>query len=119
MGDAVASHWNAGFIRQHPAGQVSAGCTGRSRPGIQASPGRRFGLCWASGCMTRYFKRNIGYGSRLGRGVMGTLVLIAGIVMADFELWLCLVLVALGLLALFEAVRGWCPARACGLRAKR
>jgi hypothetical protein len=28
------------------------------------------------------------------------------------------VLVVLGLFAIFEAVRGWCFARACGLRTK-
>jgi hypothetical protein len=38
--------------------------------------------------------------------------------MADFELWICLVLVSLGLFGIFEAVRGWCLARACGLRTK-
>jgi hypothetical protein len=69
--------------------------------------------------MTRFFSRNIGYGGRLARGVTGTIVLMAGIIMADFELWLCLVLVGLGLFAIFEAVRGWCLARACGLRTKR
>ena len=54
----------------------------------------------------------------MARGVTGTLLLIAGIIMADFNLWICLALVALGLFALFEAVRGWCLARACGLRIK-
>jgi len=50
--------------------------------------------------------------------VAGTLTLIAGIIMADFELWICLLLVGLGLFTLFEAVRGWCIMRACGIKTK-
>lgn len=68
--------------------------------------------------MNRFFRRNIGFYGRLVRGVLGTILLIAGIIMADFELWICLLLVGLGLFALFEAVRGWCFARACGIRTK-
>ena len=68
--------------------------------------------------MSRFFSRNIGFHGRLFRGVLGTLFLIAGIIMADFELWICLLLVAIGLFAIFEAVRGWCLARACGIRTK-
>lgn len=68
--------------------------------------------------MSRFFARNIGFPGRLVRGVVGTILLIAGIIMADFELWLCLTLVAIGLFAIFEAVRGWCFARACGVRTK-
>ena len=68
--------------------------------------------------MNRFFTRNIGFHGRLARGVIGAIELIAGIIMADFELWICLVLVLLGLFGIFEAVRGWCLARACGLRTK-
>jgi hypothetical protein len=68
--------------------------------------------------MNRFFNRNIGFHGRLARGVLGAVSLIAGIIMADFELWICLVLVGLGLFAIFEAVRGWCLARACGIRTK-
>jgi hypothetical protein len=68
--------------------------------------------------MSRFFSPNIGFHGRLARGVIGALCLIAGIIMADFELWICLVLVALGLFGIFEAVRGWCLARACGIRTK-
>ena len=68
--------------------------------------------------MSRFFDRNIGFHGRLARGVLGAVSLIAGIIMADFELWICLVLVGLGLFAIFEAVRGWCLSRACGIRTK-
>jgi hypothetical protein len=52
------------------------------------------------------------------RGVWGALVLIAGIIMADYELWICLVLVTLGLFGIFEAARGWCLLRACGVKTR-
>jgi hypothetical protein len=65
-----------------------------------------------------FFSRNLSFHGRLARGVAGTTTLIAGIVMADYELWISLVLVALGLFAIFEAVRGWSAARACWARIK-
>ena len=68
--------------------------------------------------VSRFFSRNIDWRGRIARGVWGTLLLIAGIIVADFELWICLVLVGLGLFAIFEAVRGWCFVRACGIRTK-
>lgn len=68
--------------------------------------------------MRRFFSRNLDGRGRLARGVWGALLLMAGIVVADYELWICLVLVGLGLFAIFEAVRGWCVMRACGIRTK-
>lgn len=68
--------------------------------------------------MNRFFSRNIGFQGRIVRGVLGALLLIAGIIMADHELWICLLLVSIGLFVLFEAVRGWCLARACGIKTK-
>lgn len=52
------------------------------------------------------------------RGVLGGISLIAGIVLADYRLWVCLVLVGFGLFGIFEAIRGWCLMRACGIRTK-
>ena len=68
--------------------------------------------------MTRFFQPNIKRQGRIARGVIGTLCLIAGIVLVDFKLWLGLILVAAGLFAIFEALRGWCLARACGIKTK-
>lgn len=68
--------------------------------------------------MRRFFSRNLDGRGRLARGVWGTLLLIGGIIVADYKLWLCLLLVAFGLFAMFEAVRGWCVVRACGIRTK-
>ena len=68
--------------------------------------------------MNRFWQRNLDFRGRMARGVLGAISLIAGIIMADYKLWLCLVLVGIGLFAMFEAVRGWCLVRACGIRTK-
>lgn len=68
--------------------------------------------------MSRFFKPNIGRQGRIARGVIGTLCLVAGIVVAgDYTLW-GLIFVVAGLFAIFESVRGWCLARACGIKTK-
>jgi hypothetical protein len=66
----------------------------------------------------RFFSRNLEFRGRLVRGVLGVLLLIAGIITADFVLWLAIVLVGMGLVGLFEAFRGWCFMRACGVKMK-
>jgi hypothetical protein len=54
----------------------------------------------------------------MARGVIGTVCLIAGIIIVDFALWLGLIFVAAGLFAIFESIRGWCLVRACGIKTK-
>ena len=68
--------------------------------------------------MSRFFQPNIKRQGRIARGVIGTLCLIAGIITVDYTLWLGLVLVAAGLFAIYEALSGWCLARACGIKTK-
>ena len=68
--------------------------------------------------MTKFFRPNITRSGRIARGVIGTICLIAGIITAgDITLW-GLILVFAGLFAIFESVRGWCLARACGIKTK-
>ncbi len=68
--------------------------------------------------MNRFFQPNIKRQGRIARGVIGTLCLIAGIILVDFKLWLGLIFVVAGLFAIYEAVAGWCVARACGIKTK-
>ena len=68
--------------------------------------------------MSRFFQPNIKRQGRIARGVIGSLCLIAGIIIVDFVLWLGLVFVVAGLFAIYEALSGWCLARACGIRTK-
>ena len=68
--------------------------------------------------MSHFFQPNIKRQGRIARGVIGSLCLIAGIILVDFKLWLGLIFVVAGLFAIFEALRGWCLARACGFKTK-
>ena len=68
--------------------------------------------------MSSFFRPNIKRQGRIARGVIGTLCLIAGIILVDYKLWVGLIFVAAGLFAIFEAVRGWCLVRACGIKTK-
>ena len=68
--------------------------------------------------MSRFFKPNLTFRGRMARGVIGTLCLVAGIIIAgDYSLW-GLIFVVAGLFAIFESIRGWCIARACGIKTK-
>jgi len=68
--------------------------------------------------VSNFFRPNLKRQGRIARGVIGTVCLVAGIVIAgDFTLW-GLVPVAAGLFAIYEALSGWCVARACGLKTK-
>lgn len=68
--------------------------------------------------MNRFFQRNISNKGRLVRG-LGALGLFVG---AGFgfvvSLWLGLVLIVSGVFVLFEALRGWCALRACGIKTR-
>ena len=68
--------------------------------------------------MSRFFKPNLNFRGRMARGVIGTLCLIAGIVLVDYRLWLGLIFVVAGMFAIFESLRGWCLVRACGVRTR-
>ena len=68
--------------------------------------------------MSNFFRPNLKKQGRIARGVIGTICLIAGIVLVDFVLWLGLIFVAAGLFAIYEAISGWCIARACGIKTK-
>ena len=68
--------------------------------------------------MKPFFSRNIGNTGCLVRG-LGALVLFVG---AGFgfcvSAWLGAGLALLGVFVLFEALRGWCVLRACGIRTR-
>jgi hypothetical protein len=68
--------------------------------------------------VSQFFQPNINRQGRIARGVSGSLCLIAGIITVDYKLWLGLIFVVAGLFAIYEALRGWCLARACGLKTK-
>lgn len=68
--------------------------------------------------MKRFFAPNIDRKGRLVRGLIG-LALLAGAVFGfGYSIWLAMLLAGAGLFALIEAFRGWCLARACGIKTR-
>ena len=68
--------------------------------------------------MSRRLTPNINGAGRLIRAAMA-LLLFVGAAFAVRHSWLlATVLAACGLFVLFEAVRGWCALRACGIRTR-
>lgn len=65
-----------------------------------------------------FFRPNLGTGGRLVRGVGALALALAGAVMVFKMLVLGLVLLVSAAFVLYEALRGWCVMRACGIRTK-
>jgi hypothetical protein len=68
--------------------------------------------------MKRFFSRNIDRKGRIVRGVIAA-ALFVGAWVAFRVSWLpSIVLVVSAVFTLFEALRGWCIVRACGIKTK-
>lgn len=68
--------------------------------------------------MKTFFSRNIDRPGRVLRGLCA-LGLLAGAAFAwRISPWLTLVLALAGVFVLFEALRGWCVLRACGIKTR-
>ena len=68
--------------------------------------------------MAKLFRRNIDGRGRLVRGVLAGVLILGGLYAATDLLWLGIVLLASGGFVLFEALRGWCVMRACGIKTR-
>jgi hypothetical protein len=68
--------------------------------------------------MGRFFARNLDRRGRVVRAVWGALLIVAGLWLWKHSGWACLALVGFGVFALYEALRGWCVMRACGIKTK-
>ena len=66
----------------------------------------------------KFFDPNIGRTGRIVRAVYGVILIGAGLWLGSYSLWICLAFVAAGALGLFEAFRGWCIMRACGIKTR-
>ena len=66
--------------------------------------------------MKRFLASNINRKGRLVRGLMGLALLVGAAFCFGTSLWLGALLAAAGLFGLFEALRGWCLARAAPSR---
>ena len=68
--------------------------------------------------MTKFFAPNIDGKGRWIRGLLGLAFLIAAALVGSRAWWAGLLLAVYGVFALFEAARGWCVVRACGIKTK-
>jgi hypothetical protein len=68
--------------------------------------------------MKHFFAPNIASKGRILRGLMGLGLLAAAAFSFSESVWLAVVLAGAGVFGLIEAFRGWCLARACGIKTK-
>lgn len=68
--------------------------------------------------MKKFFSTNIDGRGRLIRGVLGAALVIAGVVVCNYQIVAATALILSGGFCLFEAVRGWCVMRACGVKTR-
>ena len=68
--------------------------------------------------MRKFFSPNIDARGRLARGITAMLLLLAAIILIPHMRRMALVLALAGMFVLFEAWRGWCALRACGIKTK-
>ncbi|HMJ88783.1 MAG TPA: YgaP-like transmembrane domain [Candidatus Acidoferrum sp.] len=68
--------------------------------------------------ITKFFTPNITRAGRLARLIYGLIMLAAGFMAFDKLRWLAVLFFIFAALAFFEAARGWCVVRACGIKTK-
>ncbi len=68
--------------------------------------------------MKTIFKRNIDNRGRLVRGLMALALFVGAGFAFRTSTVLAIILIASGGFVLFEALRGWCAIRACGIKTK-
>ena len=68
--------------------------------------------------MKTFFSRNIDNKGRLVRGLVALALFIGAGFSFEVSIWLSLALLASGIFVAFEALRGWCALRACGIKTK-
>lgn len=68
--------------------------------------------------MKSYFIRNIDNKGRLIRGISALALLVGSGFGFTLSFWLGITLLGSGVFVAFEALRGWCALRACGIKTK-
>ena len=68
--------------------------------------------------MKPFFSRNIGSKGRLIRGFIAFALLVGAGFGFVVSTWLGAALVSSGVFVAFEALRGWCALRACGIKTR-
>jgi hypothetical protein len=68
--------------------------------------------------LERFFAPNISRAGRIARLIWAAAMGAAGILAFERVRWLAIVFFCAAALAFFEAARGWCVLRACGIKTK-
>lgn len=68
--------------------------------------------------MKKFFRPNLDKPGRLVRGAGGILFVAGGVAVCGVNVPVAVVLIISGGFMVFEAVRGWCVMRACGIKTK-
>jgi hypothetical protein len=68
--------------------------------------------------MKSFFSRNIDNKGRLVRGFVALALLVAAAFGFEVSVGLSIALLATGVFVAFEALRGWCALRACGIKTR-
>jgi len=68
--------------------------------------------------MSQFLKSNIGSRGRTARGIGALCLCVAGVLTFSTVRWLAGLLLASGVFVAFEAARGWCALRACGIKTR-
>ena len=68
--------------------------------------------------MGKFFTRNIDRRGRIARAIWGAALIVAGLLISGRSKVACVLLLVFGIFALYEAARGWCVMRACGVRTR-
>jgi hypothetical protein len=68
--------------------------------------------------MAKFFSPNIGRAGRIARAIFALILLVTGVCLLKSYFWAALFLFAFSAFAFYEALRGWCVMRACGVKTK-
>lgn len=68
--------------------------------------------------MKKFFRPNLTPAGRIVRAVLAIGLLVGGVVAVQSIVWLGVVLFISAGFVFFEAARGWCVMRACGIKTK-
>jgi len=68
--------------------------------------------------MKKFFAPNITMAGRVARAIWGLGLIAAGLLLFRSSKWACVVFMVFGVFALYEAARGWCIMRACGIKTR-
>ncbi len=68
--------------------------------------------------MGNFFAPNIDRTGRILRAVWGVLLLIGAFFACRYAWWAGAILIGFAALTFYEAMRGWCIVRACGIKTK-